>query len=86
MNDSTCRSLALEFEQKLKSGFHGSYYVKLLSKLGENCPGLTFQAFAPGLDAGTDLLIGNTELLFAVGALADGSSSRCARCASARSL
>jgi len=71
MNDATCRSLALDFEQQLK-GLHGSYYVKLLAKLGENCPGLTFQAFAPGLDAGADLLIGNTELLFAVGAGADG--------------
>jgi hypothetical protein len=41
-------------------------------KCGAHCPGITIQGFLPAMDTATDTLIGNTELVYAVGADKEG--------------
>ena len=75
LNDSTCQKLAMQHHEKLAAFSGSSFLVQLLLKCAAHCPGLTMQGFQPAADCATDTLMGNTELVYAVGADAQGACS-----------
>ena len=75
LNDSTCQKLAMQYHEKLAAFSGSSFLVQLLLKCAAHCPGLTMQGFQPAADCATDTLMGNTELVYAVGADAQGACS-----------
>ena len=68
LNDTTCQELARAHHDKLVALESQSHLVQFLLKCGAHCPGITIQGFLPAMDTATDTLIGNTELVYAVGA------------------
>ena len=72
LNDTTCQELARAHHDKLVALESQSYLVQFLVKCGAHCPGITIQGFLPAMDTATDTLIGNTELVYAVGADKEG--------------
>ena len=72
LNDATCQKLAKQHHERLFALKDTSHLVQFLDRCTAHCPGLTMQAFQPAADCATDTLMGNTELLYAVGADAQG--------------
>ena len=72
LNDTTCQELARAHHDKLVALESQSHLVQFLLKCGAHCPGITIQGFLPAMDTATDTLIGNTELVYAVGADKEG--------------
>ena len=72
--------MAMQHHEKLAAFSGSSFLVQLLLKCAAHCPGLTMQGFQPAADCATDTLMGNrdranTELMYAVGADAQGACS-----------